>query len=311
MALGKGRRRRRVGAACNDEKEYSAYSVVRLQRPGEGTNNAVPLTPTTPPEVEPEVQNTESLGRRLSDDAGASESELRKKRPLIWWVTLVGPFALTLLLLALLFLAYGESYVRQLVITAVVTFFALGKFVILGGEEAGMSQIPDFLTREQLFLLVVFLDLMTATILVFHMGVLFKIRGLGKRLLNLVEDGQFILANRPWMKRMTFLGTVAFVMFPLAATGSVGGSIFGRLLGMKRRSAFLAIAIGSVLGCGLMYFGAGLINRYLDRKSPSVMIGGILVIILVMVILNLRYRRLRARHKAELDQRLGSGPPGP
>ena len=108
------------------------------------------------------------------------------------------------------------------------------------------------------------------------------------------------------MKRATFLGTVAFVMFPLAATGSVGGSIFGRLLGMGRHSTLMAIGLGSVAGCGLMYFGADLINRHLDRRSPTVMVGGILIIIAVILLLNLRYRRLMAEHRAE--QRGGSGP---
>ena len=248
--------------------------------------------------MNPEVQDPESLKRRISDDAGVSESELRKSRPTIWWLTLVGPFLLTFLLLGFLLAAFGPRYVRQLVITGLVTFFALGKFVILGGEEAGSAQIPDFLTPEQLFLLVVYMDLMTATVLVFHLGVLFRIPGLGKRLLNLVEDGEFILSRSPWMKRATFLGTVAFVTFPLAATGSVGGSIFGRLLGMKRRSTFTAIAIGSVLGCGVMYFGAGLINRYLDRESPVVVIGGIVVILAVILLLNFRYRSLKAKHRA-------------
>ena len=248
--------------------------------------------------VNPEPPSTDALRHRFTEDAGKYESALRKGQPFIWWLTLVGPFALTVALLTLLFVVQGESYVRQLVATALITFFLLGKFVILGGEEAQMSEIQAFLTPEQLFTLVVFMDLMTATVLIFHMGVIFRIPGIGKRLLNLVEDGRFILKTRPWMKRATFLGTVAFVMFPLAATGSVGGSIFGRLLGMKRSSAFTAIAIGSVLGCGLMYYGAGLINRYLDRKHPAVMIGGALVVVAIILILNYRYRQLKARHRA-------------
>jgi uncharacterized membrane protein len=225
---------------------------------------------------------------------------------LVWWLTLVGPFVLTALVLAALWILYGQSWVWQLTVTAVLTFFVLGKFVILGGEQAGMAEIQQFLTPEHLFFLVVFMDLMTATLLVYHLGVVFRIPGLGKRLSSLVEDGHFILQSRPWMKRATFLGTVAFVMFPLAATGSVGGSIFGRLLGMGRHSTLMAIGLGSVAGCGLMYFGAELINRHLDRKSPTVMVGGILVIVAAILFLNLRYRRLKAEHRA--GQRGGSGP---
>ena len=61
------------------------------------------------------------------------------------------------------------------------------------------------------------------------------------------------------------------------------------------------------LGCGVMYWGAGLINRYLDRQSPAVIIGGILVIVAMILILNYRYRRLKAIHRAEMSRRSGGG----
>ena len=143
--------------------------------------------------------------------------------------------------------------------------------------------------------MVVYMDIAAAMLLVCHSAALFKIPWLGRRLAALAEDGQFILHSRPWMQRMTFLGTVAFVMFPLAATGSIGGAIFSRLLGMSRRNAFAAIAIGSICGCGLMYFGAGFINAYIDRQNPLLLIGGIAVMAALILILNLRYRQLKRR----------------
>lgn len=120
----------------------------------------------------------------------------------------------------------------------------------------------------------------------------------GGKLKALVEDGQFILHSHPWMKRATFLGLVAFVMFPLAATGSVGGSIFGRLLGMSRLGTFTAIMIGNSLGCALMYFGSELITRHLDRDNPMLLIGGIAVVAAIIFLLNQRYRQFKARQGA-------------
>jgi hypothetical protein len=88
-------------------------------------------------------------------------------------------------------------------------------------------------------------------------------------------------------------------MFPLAATGSVGGSIFGRLLGMSRLGTFTGIAIGNVLGCALMYFGSEVITRHLDRDNPMLLIGGVAVVAAIIFILNHRYRQLKAQQRGD------------
>ena len=83
-------------------------------------------------------------------------------------------------------------------------------------------------------------------------------------------------------------------MFPLASTGSIGGSIFGRLLGMGRVRTFVAVVIGSLLGCAVMYFGASLIDRYLDRSNPIVQYGGLAVVVAAILLLMSRFRKLTA-----------------
>jgi uncharacterized membrane protein len=144
------------------------------------------------------------------------------------------------------------------------------------------------------------MDLMVAVLLVCHAGFLFRIPVLGSKLLALTEDGQVMLRRFPWMRRITFLGIVTFVMFTLAATGSVGGALFGRLLGMSRKATLLGIAIGSVFGCGVMYFKAGLVREYLDPKNPMTTIGGIAVILGIIFVLNFRYRKMKKRMLEEM-----------
>ncbi len=229
------------------------------------------------------------------------EAAFRRDYPLVWFLTLVGPFALTVGVLFVLYQLAGLNAVWQLVSTAFATFFFFGKFVILGGSEGDLLEVRGFYTAEQLVVLVLYMDVMTASVLAFHLGFLFRFPVLGRKLKALVEDGQFILQSNRWMKRATFLGLVAFVMFPLAATGSVGGSIFGRLLGMSRPGTFTAIAIGNLLGCALMYFGSELITRHLDRDNPLLMIGGVAVIAVILWMLNRRYRQFKSRHAADLS----------
>ena len=229
------------------------------------------------------------------------EAVFRRNYPLVWFLTLVGPFALTGGVLFVMYELAGLNAVWQLVSTALATFFFFGKFVILGGSEGDLLEVREFYTAEQLVVLVLYMDVMTASVLAFHLGFLFRLPVIGGKLKALVDDGQFILQSNRWMKRATFLGLLAFVMFPLAATGSVGGSIFGRLLGMSRLGTFMGIALGNALGCALMYFGSEVITRYVGRDSPWLLVGGITVIVAILLMLNHRYRQLKTRQTTAVE----------
>lgn len=224
---------------------------------------------------------------RIANDAESFEARFRREQPRQWWATLVGPPAVTLLVLAALALGWGGGFVRGLVIRAVAAFFVFGKFAILEPTTA--------LSREALFGLVLYMDLAVAIFISFHLGYLFRLPWLGQRLQALASDGAFIMQAQPWMRRATFVGLVAFVMFPVAATGSIGGAIFGRLLGLPRRTTFLGVATGSLLGCGLMYFGAELVKHHLDRDAPLLKLLGAAAVLAVLWLLNHRYRRAKQR----------------
>jgi hypothetical protein len=246
---------------------------------------------------------TASSRRDLADDEHVFGADFRRRQPVIWLVTLVGPPLATLAILAVLWATRGPQFVQRLVVTAVATFFLFGRFVILGGRVGGTSdpdlaEVQRFFSREELFAMVCWMDLVTAVLLVYHAAFLFKIPFFGPRMLTLVDDGQFILERHPWMRRATFAGLVAFVTMPLAATGSVGGSIFGRLLGLSRRSTLAAIMLGSVIGSGITYAFADVIARLSPSRSDPVFTAlGIGVVVGILLLLNWRYQSLKAQHR--------------
>jgi uncharacterized membrane protein len=228
------------------------------------------------------------------------EKNFRAKYPFLWTATLVGPLLLTFIILGVLYVTMGPAYVNRLVATALTTFFFFGRFVILAGAgDQEIAAIQGFFSAEFLFFMVVYMDFLVATLLVFHASFLFRIPWLGSRFADMASDGNFILKKNPWIRRATFFGLIAFVLFPLAATGSVGGAIFSRILGMGRVLAFTAIMIGSVAGCGMMYYGSQLIGRYLSADNPVAMVAGILIIVLVIIGLNLWYRNLKRREEQQ------------
>jgi len=86
------------------------------------------------------------------------EAAFRRNYPLVWFLTLVGPFALTAGLLFVIYELAGLYAVWRLVSTSVATFFFFGKLVILGGSEGDLPAVREFYTAEQLVVLVLYMD---------------------------------------------------------------------------------------------------------------------------------------------------------
>jgi uncharacterized membrane protein len=218
------------------------------------------------------------------------EKDFRRAYPIVWLGTLSGPPLIALSIVAYFFIAHGWGSAAKLVSTAVFSFLAAGKFIILGGGIEHLEQ-NNFYSSEQLFALVFTMDTLTVCFLVFHLGFLFKLPRMGKNLQAVADNGHMMLEAHPWMRRATFIGLVIFVAVPLAMTGSVGGSILGRLLGMSRSGTFVGVMIGNLLGSSVMYFGSGMLRNILKKDDPMLLIGGIIVVGIVCYILVRRYQQ--------------------
>jgi len=239
------------------------------------------------------------------DDLHSTESQFRLSHPWCWRFTLFGPIALTGLVFAFLVFQTGWEFSTKIATAAMMTVVFFGRFVILSGSNGDFQDTGGSLASEHLFAIVCYLDVMTALMLAFHIGFMFRLPYVGPRVSALVTDGHYILDAQPWMRRATFFGLIAFVAFPLAATGSIGGSIFGRLLGMSRTATFFGIVIGALLGNTVMFMFSDLLGKYLDKDNIYLKVGGFLVIGTLIFVLERRYRKLKegfAKGKLPLDQ---------
>ena len=241
--------------------------------------------------------NSSENSALLSPEDVLAELAKRKDPPSVWWTSLVGPLAATLVLLLMIGMLQGWKVAGSYVAAAATAFFALGRFVIVIGGEKYL--FLKHLHATHLFWMLTWLDMMVAIFVAFHMTILFKIPWAGSRLKGLVSDGRFILAKQPWIRRAAFSGLVMFVVFPTSTTGSIGGTIFGRLLGMGRLRVVIAILIGSLLGNGVMLFGAKAIKRVLPGDSLGLKIGGVIAIILALFFFERKIKSLKEKFLAE------------
>lgn len=249
-----------------------------------------------------EAISTAELERRVEGRLHGVEEGFRRRHPVLWWLTLVLPLTALAGALIVVWIVKGWLFTTKLVAAAGATFFVLGRFVILLGQRGELSGFWDFLSPFHLFLMVTYMDAAAALLVAFHIGALFRLPWIGKRAAALVEDARFVLDRLLWMRRAAFAGLTAFIAFPLAATGAIGGSILGTLLGLKRWQVFAATVIGCLIGNGGLYLLADTLGRFIDTKHPVVRFGGLAIILLVVLVLEYRYRKGKQRYQAEKQQ---------
>ena len=212
--------------------------------------------------------------------------------PAVSYAMLVLPVAVGVFLLTLFFFFVGGDAALEVLTTAAVTMTVAGKFVVLRGlHDGGFFDSP-----YKLALLVVYLDLTVAFVAIYNLPVLYRIPKFGAKLNHVRVTGEKILALNPWMRKVTFFGVVAFVMFPLSGTGAIGGALFGRLLGMSRPRTLIAIGIGAVFGAFGMAALAVLFKDRLEdlQDNPVLSVGGLVIVVVVIYWLVRRYKKMAA-----------------
>jgi uncharacterized membrane protein len=216
-------------------------------------------------------------------------------------IALLAPFVVTVLILGATWIFAGFGMVRDIAANAVLSFFALGKFLVVKGIS------PRGFTPWELALIVFYLDLAVAFLLTFNLYLAYRIPLFGRRLEVLQSYGEEVLAERPWLRKLTNLGVALFVMFPLTGTGAIGGSLFGRLLGLSRIRTFVGIALGSAIGCFGMAALADIMATLIPedvRASLWFELTGVGLIILLVLFLLHRSRKIEGgKSRQAMSQR--------
>ena len=102
------------------------------------------------------------------------------------------------------------------------------------------------------------------------------------------EDSKLSEEKYGWIKPLRFIGIMLFVMVPFQGSGGLVGSIVGRLIGMKPRNTFLAIALGAIIGCMLIAFFA---QAFLVFAEINTTLTILLVLVLALIALLVLFRK--------------------
>lgn len=246
----------------------------------------------TQPPKEPETsntnekENTDGHGLIFTDDKRLDPGERARY--------LLVPLVITIAVLGLIVVFKGWTWTGQLIVCAGTQFVLAGKFIVFAGLDPSLSERG--FTVLVFAMLVVYMDVLVGSVVMINIAVFYKIPLLGNKLDQIQANSEEMLEANPWARKATFIALMAFVAFPLTGTGAIGGGFFGRMLGLKRKTTFLGLLCGSILGTAGIYglsliFGNVLEYLECPWAKAGLIIGGIVVIAAFIYVLSRRVKK--------------------
>ncbi|MBI4569147.1 MAG: small multi-drug export protein [Planctomycetes bacterium] len=192
----------------------------------------------------------------------------------------------------------GGEVAAALVAAGAASLTGPGKFMVIAPLEA------FHITTWEMAAVIAWMDSATALWLTYNLDLLYALPRFGRKIRELVLFSEYVVAHNRWMRRFSFVGVVAFVAFPISGTGAVGGTLLGRMLGMRPWVIVLGIVIGAVVSC----FGvAAAYDQLVSLGGPDISrswwfvtanVAGIAVILFLLVLWARRMRRTYLSEKA-------------
>ena len=193
---------------------------------------------------------------------------------------LAGPFLVRPACYAPITMARGADVAHEMLEAAGACVLGLGTSVILGPAVLNGAALAHLSTWDLVWL-VVFLNAGTAFFYAFNLDLLERAPGIGPRLVRERHAAVATLALRPWIRRWATFGVGLFVLSPLPGSGTLGGSIVGRLIGLSRVRSFLVSTLASAAAA--MIYGAfgDRLRAWANAHSLStpVRVAGLLVLL--------------------------------
>lgn len=212
-------------------------------------------------------------------------------------LAVLGTMAGVLLVASVLGLIYARDATLELAGLIPASIVAIGKFLPLWG--IGTSHFSPW----ELGLVVWALDTCTVLVMVYGLGLIYRLGPLKRLLVKVQLNASLVLAAYPRLRRAAVVGVVLFVMFPLTGTGAMVGTFLGILLGLSRGALISAVSTGGLCGGMIMAFAAvnfrdAMLSLRDAQSNPAIKWA---IVVSVVVILTVLFWWLNRTYRRALD----------
>lgn len=137
-----------------------------------------------------------------------------------------------------------------------------------------------------------FLDFAGGLFMAWNFPLVLRIPYIGPWVRQFTVAGRTFLDRRPWLERLYFVGLILFVALPFDGSGSIVGSIVGRMLGMTKMEVVSCIAIGGIIGSFAIALGIDWVTRLIPAGAGPWVSLAVFFLIGIMFLVMYRSRSL-------------------
>ncbi len=214
-------------------------------------------------------------------------------------ILVLGSVFAAIIALIVLGLVFDPERTHALLILIPSSFFVLGKFLPLASLKEGWGFGP-----YELGFVIWIMDSVTVLLLVYSFQALYRIGWIRRSLERVHQNAELVLHAFPILQRVTVVGVVLFVLFPIAGTGAIGGSFIGMILGLHRFTLIACVSLGGFLGGMGMAFATvhfrSAVETLQKYQSSPLLIGGLIAVLVIFIFLLTRaYQKALKKAKEE------------
>lgn len=141
---------------------------------------------------------------------------------------------------------------------------------------------------------IILMDMMSSILIALNFDLLEKIPFVGDLIRRFMDGANSIRKKKPWIEQLSHLGLLIFMYIPSQGSGATNTTILGRLFGMRVRTVFWIVTVGSILSTLSVAFGTAAVIE-LWRINPWLAVLAVLVIAAVIVAVVFVWRRYTKR----------------
>ncbi len=166
------------------------------------------------------------------------------------------PFIISGITIFILSITISSEYFSSMIYTA-TTYFFTGKLIAIpAGIASGLSV-------NIAIMIGILMDSLICLFLIWNFDLIRKVPHIGNLVKKTEEKSSGFLEKHHWIQELAILGLATLVAIdnPFIIIGSMGGTVLGKLIGMKSWEIFIGVILGSILGCCIVGLAStGLIN---------------------------------------------------
>jgi len=114
------------------------------------------------------------------------------------------------------------------------------------------------------FSFMLFLDALASMFIIWNLDFVKVLPLIGRFVNYVIDRTESMLKKKPWIRKVAFVGVFTFVLMPFYMTGSILGSLIGRLISLEPYKIWIAVMLGSLVRLSLYFmFLNGLVYIFL------------------------------------------------